>query len=1210
MATSPDIIELLSTEADQAIDQIIVDSKRLNIVVNGTGTDSATTEDGSLIPSVRKALLDNLYFKTPPLPWKAGTSVSVFNQLYAFSDVNGNVTWWYAPGATTATPVTMQADPYNDNKFKVFLDKTNIADIYAPITSPLFKGNPRVPTPAEGDASQSIANTQWVKNAITKAIDASLPNWQDGVFENITVNNNAILHNVRADGTVTFLGPKVDAVDSEFNLKKVNLVGKDAEINFLWSTGPGYRTNLTPGKIYSTELIGNKVSADTLTTGADRAVGITLIGNGIADFNTVRIHQNDRQDPTEDTLNVTGTTRVNNLIVEGTVSGVYADVNGQDIRPNSVRTASTTTEELYVTGDAQVGGKSKFVGDVEFLGKVKGLDTSNIDFKELDLDNLTVKETLVVEGTATLAEARIGDVVFTGTVAGIQIPPSNVDGMDIKPASVETPLVKAVNVNVSGATTTKDLHVTGVVTGIDTTTDKDLKPATIVTTGDVTVGGQLTLNGQLQINNIDGDSVKTKTLQVTNTATIENLTIPATGSIAGFGKAVDGANIKPESVETTAGVIVGGNSSVAGNMVVTGTLNVTGKTTVKDLAVTGTVTGINPDFGSDAHLTAGVIDATTVNATDIHASTVAASVSMATKDITVTGRILDSEGNDFALKVSPEQIGTAIKEIAIQPKSVTTKTSDTDKGFVATGRITADTGTIGTLGTTDLTIQDGKVNGSLQVMGEILDKDGNPVAIMDIPSMIAGKDINPKVVNATGNIGTTGNLVAQGTLTAGKSTLGELEAGNTSVGTLDTTGSVTVTGGISATESGSIGTNLTVGQNLTVTGTSTLGNVVVGGTLTDTDGNPIGSVESITGKDINPRKVTATGAISAVGSISTDGTLTAGSGGVTGAWSAGSLSTGGNLNAGTSTLGVTKTTSLETGQIKATGLNMETGGITMPLGGLSLGKSATIEEDLTVKGNTTLGHVDMEFDGDRLTVVGNQRVQGDLYVTGNINGNVDISGQDINPRSVTATGNVTVAGTSSADIGDFNSAEIGVAGSAVGLRVLNNANIAGDLTVVGKVNATIDQTTQDVVTKTLKTGNITATAVTTDTAKVNTSLDASTAPVTAKSVTAEKFLVKPKAVTTSSGSLVPDGTSNVYDITVTQNVRIEAPSGLIGSGLAGSIILYLNQDATGGRDVTFGVEFSPLNEGVVNPNPNGVTVVQLMYSGFGSVIDTLILPRP
>lgn len=103
----------VSEDFNKAVDQVILDSKRLHGVVNGDGLASIVTEDGSLIPSVRKALLDNLYFKTPPIAWKQGTQVSVFNQLYAFTEA-GATSWWYAPTATQSTIVLQGVSPKSD----------------------------------------------------------------------------------------------------------------------------------------------------------------------------------------------------------------------------------------------------------------------------------------------------------------------------------------------------------------------------------------------------------------------------------------------------------------------------------------------------------------------------------------------------------------------------------------------------------------------------------------------------------------------------------------------------------------------------------------------------------------------------------------------------------------------------------------------------------------------------------------------------------------------------------------------------------------------------------------------------------------------------------------------------------------------------------------------------------------------------------------
>ncbi|MCC5410110.1 hypothetical protein LMT12_26600, partial [Escherichia coli] len=84
------------TSFEQAVDQVIVDSERLHLIVNGNAVDEVVVEDGTTIPTVRKAMLDTLYFKTPPIPWAYGASTTVFNQLYEFKGDTGPQ-WWYAP---------------------------------------------------------------------------------------------------------------------------------------------------------------------------------------------------------------------------------------------------------------------------------------------------------------------------------------------------------------------------------------------------------------------------------------------------------------------------------------------------------------------------------------------------------------------------------------------------------------------------------------------------------------------------------------------------------------------------------------------------------------------------------------------------------------------------------------------------------------------------------------------------------------------------------------------------------------------------------------------------------------------------------------------------------------------------------------------------------------------------------------------------------
>ena len=48
-----------------AVEQTIIAGEQIHQIVNGTATTEITVEDGSKVPSIRKALIDNFYFKDP-----------------------------------------------------------------------------------------------------------------------------------------------------------------------------------------------------------------------------------------------------------------------------------------------------------------------------------------------------------------------------------------------------------------------------------------------------------------------------------------------------------------------------------------------------------------------------------------------------------------------------------------------------------------------------------------------------------------------------------------------------------------------------------------------------------------------------------------------------------------------------------------------------------------------------------------------------------------------------------------------------------------------------------------------------------------------------------------------------------------------------------------------------------------------------------------
>lgn len=238
---------------ENAVTQLELDTARMHTVINGDGTQSATAEDGSLLPSVRKAMLDNLYFVTPPLPWVAGTINRVFNQLFSFTETDGKISWWFAPAAGQSTPVTLGASPVNSPQWRVFVDTNSIEKTYAPIESPLFTGNPRGPTPAASDSSNSLATTEFVSQAVAAVVDTT------PTFETITVTGLSTLQ-----GGAVITGD-ITAIDYKIDLNKVLLHGTDASVTFT-DVDPSLPVSAKKTALTTNKLVTHEVISDKLTT--------------------------------------------------------------------------------------------------------------------------------------------------------------------------------------------------------------------------------------------------------------------------------------------------------------------------------------------------------------------------------------------------------------------------------------------------------------------------------------------------------------------------------------------------------------------------------------------------------------------------------------------------------------------------------------------------------------------------------------------------------------------------------------------------------------------------------------------------------------------------------------------------------------------------------------------------------------------------------
>lgn len=100
------------TTLAQAEDMIIFTGNQIHDIMNADATSVIEAEDGA-IPSIRKALVDNMYFKTPQI-WVASTQITDPLQLKQFTDGG----WYFAPTATVSAPVNLGVTPIGDTNWK------------------------------------------------------------------------------------------------------------------------------------------------------------------------------------------------------------------------------------------------------------------------------------------------------------------------------------------------------------------------------------------------------------------------------------------------------------------------------------------------------------------------------------------------------------------------------------------------------------------------------------------------------------------------------------------------------------------------------------------------------------------------------------------------------------------------------------------------------------------------------------------------------------------------------------------------------------------------------------------------------------------------------------------------------------------------------------------------------------------------------------
>lgn len=466
---------------ENAVDQVIIDSERLHNVVNGSAVEEVITEDGSPIPTIRKAMLDNIYFKTPPLPWTVGAVCTVFNQLYAFESAAGTQ-WFYAPSASADNPVRLPADPTQSGYWKIFLDSKYMEDHYATKESPVFAGNPQCPTASLESEDETLANTSFVHQLVR----SQLLNLQAGtlVLEGLNVNTLIKTNNLSVAGNASFAG-LVEASGSQGKFRQVTLTKEGSTLDF------AYRNPLDPDEL-STLLDYHSVTTDSITAhkivnGSASSDNDTMSMEGVGNnrFDYVYITGSGAKGSDEPTLTVSGITQLENVVITGDVQGISHSVDGMDILPNSVGTKRlTVTEALTVQGAANFSGINTNTLEAE-----GALTANTVTGVEGAFTTLTVSGGANVNGDLAVE----GGTLLKGTLG--------VSGGVI----MESTLTVKGNTVFGGSTGTTTVHNLNI-------------------TGDV-LGWSPDLTGQsITVTSMSADSVNTTNANA-NSATVNNLSV-------------------------------------------------------------------------------------------------------------------------------------------------------------------------------------------------------------------------------------------------------------------------------------------------------------------------------------------------------------------------------------------------------------------------------------------------------------------------------------------------------------------------------------------------------------------------------------------------------------------------------------------------------------------------------------------------------------
>lgn len=1040
--------------------------------------------------------------------------------------------------------------------------------------------------------------------------------FEDGTFNTLNVSGASTLNAVTINGNTVFGSNPVSGINTPATFKTLTLSSADAAFTFSYNdnTKPtSLKTSVYPYAVSSSVITANNIDSDYIKTGDVTYVNPGLIVDGIAEIDYLNITGNSTAATGTTQLSVAGKTVLQDLIVTGTATGVTANIDNADVSPKSVT----------ATGNVSAGTLSA----------------------------------PIVNATGT---ATIKDLVVTGTTTGVTVA-ANVDGLDIKPKTVVSTGDVTVGGNLTVTGTVPALSVTGSVASASINVSGTATVG-IVTAGTINASGNATITGKVTSATLQTSGAATlNSLGVTNTATIKDLIVTGTTTGVTAIADVDGLDIKPATIESTGNVSVGGTLNVTGVLTPAGGLDLsttdvasksittTGNATIGgDLVVEGSFDLSASDLNVNSLTTVGTVtaqDATNASVLPVLTSTTATITNLTAPTSTLSTAGI-TNANVTTLKVSGLSTLTG---------KVSAGAAELSGVLTVNGGITSTQAAINITGTNVIIGEDLTVNGTFI-----------PAGGLDLSS----SDISTISITTTGNANIGGDLVVDGTFNLSNSDLSAKSMTTTGVITSQDTVNTSTLPKLASTTA-TIGTvNATT---LAVTGASTVQNLTVNGTLT-----PSGGI-NLTGADISANSIALAAGATVGTTLGVTGNATVG----------GTVTVTGNATLNGATTAV-KALTATTGAFSS---NATVGGTLVVTGNATLNGATTTVKALNGTAITSTGKFVVgtaPADANHIvTVTGDSLFTGNIDCTGIITAQIDLTARDIAPKNITASGTITAAqGITSTTSITAATGVFGASGSTNNnLQVNGNVVTTGDFTVTGKIIGTLDQSTSDISAKsfTTTTGNVTiggtgalvlgstgvitgaptisgnttmtgtltvngattsvkALTATTSTVTgastlaatsatslsvsgnstltgtlavtgtttvqnltVNGTLSADLSNLTTTSFKTSTYYVNPHAQeTVSTATWTPDGTSNVYAVTLASNTAIQSIANVNG---AGSWFFYITQDSTGGRAVTWGTNYSIIG-GEVNTSPNAVSICQVVYCGYGTQYDVFIAQRP